>query len=69
MFNISPDREATPITTAQSAYLGKLISKHGKARYLSAKSKVGIPIETTILRLSKAQAARLIRELITGWRR
>ncbi len=68
MFNLSSDRQATPITAAQSAYLGRLIVKHGKERYQAAKQRVGIPVETTILRLTKWQAARLIRELITGGR-
>lgn len=55
-----------PITPAQSAYLGRLITRHGKERYQQAKQKVGIPADTTLLKLSKAQAARLIRELITS---
>lgn len=66
MFNLSPDREATPATAAQIAYLGKLIARYGKEAYQAAKIRCDIPIETTLLRLSKWQAARLIRELITS---
>lgn len=69
MFNISPDREATPVTPAQSAYLSKLIDRHGKPAYLAAKERAGIPADVTLLRLTKSQASRLIAEMITGGRR
>lgn len=71
MFNFSTDRDAVPVTAAQVAYLTRLIAKHGKPAYQASKIKVDIPAETTLLRLSKTQAARLIRELILsrGWQR
>jgi len=52
------------ITAAQAAYLGRLIGRVGKQQYQTAKTRLNIPMETTIMRLSKNDAARLIRELI-----
>lgn len=60
--------KALPITAAQAAYLSKLIDRHGKPAYLAAKQRAEIPADVTILRLSKAQASRLIRALIVGGR-
>lgn len=63
MFNIFSDSKGQPITSKQAAFLGKLLTRHGKDKYQAAKRRAGISEETTILRLSRWQASRLIDEL------
>lgn len=68
MFNISDDSRALPLTSKQAAFLGRLVSQHGKQRYQAAKAAAGIPANVTILRLTRWQASRLIAELTGGER-
>ncbi len=51
-----------PITSAQTAYLSKLINHVKKPAYQAAKRRLGL--DTTIMQLSKSDASRLIRELV-----
>jgi len=51
-----------PITAKQNAYLARLIVKTGKEKYLDVKRELGLH-GLTILQLTKAQAARLIKAL------
>lgn len=60
--------EDSPITDRQSAFLTRLIVEQGKAAYLAAKRLAGIPAETTLLRLTKGQASRLI-DILNGGQR
>ena len=53
-----------PLTDAQSAYISRLLPKIGKAAYQAIKADLGIEPDVTILQLSKADAARLIRAMI-----
>lgn len=58
--------ENPPLTSKQAAYLGKLITKHGRDALRKAKRTAGVPIETTSLKLTRSQAAAVIRELLRG---
>jgi hypothetical protein len=53
-----------PLTAAQSAYISRLLPKVGKPAYQRLKADLGIEPDVTILRLSKNDAARLIRAMI-----
>lgn len=56
----STDPKAPSLSSKQVAYLGKLITQHGKAKYLEAKQQAGIPADVTLLQLTRLQASRLI---------
>lgn len=59
------DLSSTPsLTSKQAAYLGRLITKYGKTRLREAKRAAGVPIEITSLKLTRSQAAAVIRELL-----
>ncbi|MCL4296524.1 MAG: hypothetical protein KJ077_12385 [Anaerolineae bacterium] len=62
MFNYT-DPKPMPITSRQAAFLGKLLTQYGKERYRAAKRRLGIPADVTLLKLTKAQAHKLIDEL------
>ena len=52
------------ITAKQLALLTTLIHRHGKTAYQGAKRAAGIDSGVTLTKLTRAEAARLIRQMI-----